>query len=209
MLDVLLPRSCVVCGSHAAGLCARCWRDLRPAVPVAAPPGIDQCRAALVYEGAGREVVARLKYRNGRAVVGWLGAAMAHVVADLAPAVDVVTWAPTSAARRRQRGFDQAELLAGRVGRGLGVPVRPLLARPGGPAQTGRARVERVDGVEFVARRSSVAGSPRVLVVDDVVTTGATLSAAARALRNAGATNVAAVVAGRTPLKVFTAAADA
>ncbi|HEX8771251.1 MAG TPA: phosphoribosyltransferase family protein, partial [Acidimicrobiales bacterium] len=96
-----------------------------------------------------------------------------------------MTWAPTTGARRRERGFDQAELLARAVARRLGLPCRRLLRRRPGPAQTGRDREGRQSGPAFTTRR--VTGPARVLLVDDIVTTGATVSAAARALRAAGA----------------------
>lgn len=175
-----------------------------PVLP--APEGVDRCVAAFAYDGVGREVVARLKYRNARASVPFLAAAVAALVDP--GAVDVVTWAPTAPARRRRRGFDQAEVLARAVARAIGVPCRRLLRRrPGAPAQTGRRLAERRLGPAFDTRGPGtvpglrgMTGMPaRVLVVDDVVTSGATATAAAVALRAAGATSVSVAAAARTP----------
>jgi competence protein ComFC len=131
---------------------------------------------------------------------------MAALVASLVGGVDVVTWAPTSKDRRRRRGFDQAELLARRVARELGLPSAALLRRAHGPPQTGRLAAERRVGPAFVVVAARVPS--HVLVVDDVVTTGATLTAAARALRHAGAATVVGVAAARTPLKTRRVASD-
>ena len=191
---VLLPTTCPVCGAQGPAPCEGCATELRRAPPLPAPPGVDSCAAFLNYDGAGRELVARLKYRNARASVPFLARGMAAVVGE---AVDVVTWAPTTPARLRARGFDQARLLAKAVGRELGVPCRPLLRRAPGPAQTGRDAVSRHAGPAFLAR-TSLAGR-RVLLVDDVVTTGATAAAAARALKEVGAAAVHVVAAARTP----------
>jgi predicted amidophosphoribosyltransferase len=113
-------------------------------------------------------------------------------------AIDVVAGSPTPPARRRARGFDQAQLLAAAVARCLRLPCRPLLRRALGPPQTGRTLPERRTGPAFAARAPS---PTRVLIVDDVVTSGATLASAARALRQAGAREVHAVVAARTPAR--------
>jgi ComF family protein len=170
---------------------------LERAPTLAAPPDVDGCVAVLAYEGAGRELVARLKYRNARSTVRWLAAQMAALV-DVA-GVDVVTWVPTSTDRRRQRGFDQAELLARAIARHVHRPCRRLLIRRAGPPQTGRSLHERRAGPVLAARPSDRARS--VLLVDDVITTGTTISVAARALRTAGFSHVSAVSAARTPLK--------
>jgi predicted amidophosphoribosyltransferase len=150
----------------------------------------------LAYTGDARRLVQALKYRNGRAVAPALGAAMARLVAQ--EPVDEVTWAPTSGVRRRVRGYDQAQVLARAVARQLGVPCRPLLRRRGpSRAQTGRPRADRLaDAPLFTVIRRP---RPSVVVVDDVVTTGATLHAACLALLAGGAEHVRAVAAAATP----------
>ncbi|HEX4906308.1 MAG TPA: hypothetical protein VFU93_12710 [Acidimicrobiales bacterium] len=190
---MLLPVTCAGCGTRGAPVCATCAAAMRPAPALPPPPAVDTCTAVLAYDGPARDVVARLKYRNHRSALAGLAAAMA---ASVTAVPDVVTWAPTTAPRRRGRGFDHAELLARAVARHLRRPCRPLLDRRPGPPQTGRPLAERLGGPRL-APRATVAG--RVLVVDDVVTSGATATAAALALRSAGASAVDVVAAARTP----------
>jgi predicted amidophosphoribosyltransferase len=147
--------------------------------------------ALFAYEGVGRQLVVSLKYRNQRAHVAWLGRALAG---SLPSGVDLVTWVPTTAARRRRRGVDQARCLAVSAARAAGVPAIGTLRRSG-PAQTGQSRAQRLAGPDFATTRAAVAvRDRRVALVDDVVTTGASLAGAAARLREAGAVSVSAHV---------------
>lgn len=192
---VLLPGRCPGCGARGEPVCRACAASLRPA-PAARPPGgVDAWASPFAYDGVAREVVARVKYRGERRAVPWLADEMVRVA--VAPAAGVVTWAPTTAERRRARGFDHAELLARAVAARLGLPVAGLLRRLPGPHQTGRPSAQRRHGPRFASVRS-VEGLT-VVLVDDVATTGATLASAAHELRSAGASRALAVTAARTP----------
>lgn len=184
-----------MCGALGPAPCERCAAGLRRAPSLPSPPGVDTCLALLAYDGAGRELVARLKYRNARSSVPFLAAGLAAAVTAHHLAIDVVTWAPTTTTRRRKRGFDQAELLARALARRLHVPCRQLLLRPPGNPQTGQPLDVRRAGPAFHPARPS---PPRVLLVDDVVTSGATVTTAARTLTAAGAAEVHVVAAART-----------
>lgn len=195
MLGVLVEVVCVLCDRPGGVVCARCAGALRRAPSLPVPLGLDACTALLDYEGA-RRLVTALKNGGRRDLVGWLAAQMAAVAPP--PPAAVVTWAPTGAPRRQARGFDQAELLARALARRWGLPCPALLRRRPGPAQAGRSAGDRRRNPAFAPRRAC---PPTVVLVDDVATTGATLTAAARVLRAAGATSVLATVAARAPAR--------
>jgi len=215
MFVALVCRTCGrVCrsgpGERVARLCADCAVIASSSVACtiahhAARAG--DVFAAREYRGPVREVVADLKVRGRRGAARSLGAELARRLAEAgvgragsgAFPVDVVTWAPTSDGRRGRRGFDQAELVAREVARRLGLPCRRLLLRDPGPAQTGLDRRQRLGNPHFRARRME---SSVVLLVDDVVTTGATLRAAATALHRAGAGSVVRAASLVTPSSV-------
>src|SRR3954471_8250084 len=160
---MLLPRTCPLCHRPGPAPCDECADALDPAPNLPPPPGVDCCRAVLAYEGFGRELVARLKYRNARTTLRWLALQMAALFDP--HAVDLVTWVPTTAARRRERGFDQGQLLAKRVARSLPRPCRPMLVRAHGPPQTGRTGTERLAGPVLAVTRGVARQPPgRVLL---------------------------------------------
>ncbi|CAN5619970.1 ComF family protein [soil metagenome] len=213
---MLLQSRCAGCDRPGVPLCRTCrFALVHPARPpvVAAPAtgrarsgagadATDRIIAAVPFTGRARDVVLGFKYRNRRQLAAHLaGLLVNRLLADgVRPGVDidVVTWAPTSAGRRRQRGFDQAELIARQVALQLGLRSRRLLERGhDAPTQTGLGRVDRLKGPTFGAR-PDVAGR-RVLVLDDVVTTGATLRSAGATLRDAGAHGVVLAAVASTP----------
>jgi hypothetical protein len=139
--------------------------------------------------------VVGLKYRNRRYLARHLAEQLGR---RLDPTqIDIITWAPTSGRRSRRRGYDQAELLARALAAQWRKPCRRMLFRSHGPAQTGRSRDQRLHGPQFASR--PLRHPPRVLVIDDVVTTGATLQSAKAALLAAGARSVVLAAVAATP----------
>jgi len=213
-LDVVFPRRCAGCGNGpwpfcstcASGLialqppwCERCGRPWPAPVSVCTdcpPTSIHSARSPFLFEGPARTAVHRLKFSGWRDVAAALADAI--VASEPPPPVDVVTWVPLARRRLAERGYDQARALAAVLGRRSGVPVRRLLRRAvstGPQAQRrGRERREAMRGA-FVGTRPA---PDRVLLVDDVLTTGATAAACAEALAAAGARRVHLVTAARS-----------
>ena len=204
----------VSCGGRCplgrGGSCSACVAGI-PADRVDAGSLASPVWALGSYAGEAGRLVRALKYANVRAPVGALGSALAALASQASQAsqtdqaaepgpgadYDVVTWVPTTVGRRAQRGFDQAELLARSTARGLGVRSRRLLLRAPGPGQTSLPGQERRSGPVLRARRVPVGA--RILLVDDVVTTGTSLVTASDALLAAGARSVRSVVVAATP----------
>jgi ComF family protein len=199
-------------------LCASCWREvdfIEPplcdvlgiplpfstgermvsAAAVADPPDWDRARAVAHYSGAMRTLVHQLKYadrHDGRTLLArWL----AQAGRELLPGIDAIVPVPLSRLRLIARRFNQAAVLAGELSRLTGIPMEPLLLERirATRSQVGMTREQRRRNVagafRVPARRRRLAGR-QVLLVDDVLTTGATADACARTLKRAGAARV-------------------
>lgn len=179
---MLLERRCPGCLRSARFVCEDCWARLAY---------WGDAAALLLYDELTRRIVLEAKNGGRRDLWRPLGRALAgSIPPDIRRGLDVVTWVPASVHKQRERGFDQGQLLARSVARSIGVPHLRLLRRLDHQSQTGRSRVERMIGPRLRARGRDLG---RVLVVDDVRTTGASLDAAARALRARGAGQVTAL----------------
>lgn len=213
VLDALFPPRCVACAalltgasSQAQPWCDLCEATLEPIdaacprcgmpgdadVPCAdcleAPPPFDGVLAPFLYGAAIADALHRFKYEDRPEFARMLAASLARTPP---PDVDVVSWVPLHPKRRRERGYDQAFLLARSLARRWRLPCRALLARTRATQrQVGRHRDERAHNVAGAFIASADVRGQRVLLVDDVITTGATAAEAARALRAAGAAAV-------------------
>jgi ComF family protein len=202
LLSLVAPALCTACRSHAGRsmpLCRACRAELaRSALAAwtaagAGPP----VWSAFGYEGPAGALVRALKFR-GR--VALADAMAAQVVASAPPVVwdGALVPVPLHPARLRRRGFNQADLLARALARRTGLGVACCLARQGPSAQQmGRGRAARL---RAAAGRFQVSGQmpPRAVLVDDVVTTGATLTACRDALRDAGCREIVGITYART-----------
>ena len=187
-LASLVGARCVGCRTRVGVACPQCLGDVGAAGMVRVAD-LDRVAAVWRHEGVARELVLGLKLRGLRMLARPLVDGLVELAMREGTVADVVTWPPCSRTDKRSRGFDHAELLARGVAARLGLPAEPLLKRVGrAEDQAGLSGDQRrrnlVDA--FTARREV----GLVLLVDDVVTTGATLQACATALRGAGATQI-------------------
>lgn len=201
-LDLLFPPKCAFCKGllkrGERGLCANCQTTLPWLTGSAAEQHGEfyrVCVSPLHYQGEVRASIHRYKFKGGQGYAGLYGALVAQCVKDhLAGAYDLITWAPLSDKRKRERGYDQAFLLAQATALELDAAAVELLRKSRHTdAQSGvKGEAERRANVlgAYEVVDGELAEGRRVLLIDDVVTTGATLSECARILRTAGAKEV-------------------
>lgn len=195
----LVPPLCAACGRPCraeAVVCTRCGRRLAAVEPLLGngPAGLDKAWSSASYEGVARDLVAALKFRRLLSVADL----MAERIEWLAPAhmlSGTIVPVPPAPPRLRRRGFDPAGELAAALSERLEAPLEACLERRGSGRQVGRRRAERMGHPPHI--RACGTAPRSVLLVDDVLTTGATLTACARALRAAGSSRVVAVTFAR------------
>ena len=183
-----VPAGCPLCGEPGDEALLPALRPRRCARCRKAPPPYARAQAAFLHGGALSEAIHRLKYEGREELARPLAALFA---ACEPPRADVVAPIPLHDTRLRERGYDQAALLAREAGRRFGLPVRALLARVRPTRQqVGLDRTRRDQNVRAAFRALPGAAGVRVCLIDDVLTTGATAAEAARALAAAGAIRV-------------------
>lgn len=197
LLDLFFPPHCAFCrkvGVH--GVCSDCERTLpfaRPALCEGA--GFGKCVSPLLYEDAVRESLLRFKFHGAQSAAEGYGELLARCIAEeLGGQFDTVTWAPVSEKRERERGYDQAYLLAKETAKLWDAePVRLLRKTRNNTAQSSLAsaaeRRGNVLGVYRAENEERIRGA-RILLIDDILTTGATLGECVRVLKDAGAKSV-------------------
>ncbi|KOV81998.1 ComF family protein [Nocardia sp. NRRL S-836] len=183
-LDLLVPSRCSGCGRSGPACCSSCLRVFGPPSRLSVPGVGPPVWALAAYGGVARELVLAFKERGARALAAWFGALVAAALVSVGPAPWVLVPAPSRSAAARERGGDHMV----RIARAAQIAsVAPLLSFAAGVADSvglgPGARRRNVDG------RILVCGRPppgTVVVLDDVVTTGATAAACVRALRSSG-----------------------
>ncbi|HYL40726.1 MAG TPA: ComF family protein [Candidatus Binatus sp.] len=209
-LDLALPASCVGCRREGSPLCADCraWLRIRvtnqPGLPIGIPADLPapllQLEWCAPFTGVARRAIHELKYAGERRLAAPLGEAVAARWRHAAAGGEVLVPVPASPDRIRDRGFDHAVLIATVAGRALGLPVVGGLERVHATAAQhalGRSGRHANVGGAFRPRPGGAVRGRWIVLVDDVVTTGATLSGCATALLDAGAAGVSAVTVAR------------
>jgi len=180
---------CFGCRASGGWLCRRCRDALLPPSNHGPIPGVDDLHIPWSYEGAARDLVLACKLRSCRPAAAVLAVAVATRIQTTGTSADVITWVPGRRRDIRLRGFDHAELIARELGIRTGIPASCLLERamdrPDQTTLSGHDRWSNLVGAFRVVDAPS-----RVLLVDDLVTTGATAASCAGALRSAGSGRV-------------------
>ena len=209
LMELLFPPKCVLCGTllknGETDLCRTC-RTEAPEYPnrKIKLQFLDSFAAVWYYEGNVRRSLLRFKFQNARSYASCYGRMLAmKLLREYPEGFDVLTWVPVSRLRRLRRGYDQVELLAKAVGAELGMTPVPMLKkirnnRPQSRLDSASARRANVLGAYKLLDGAQAKGK-RVLLLDDILTTGATAGECARMLLSAGAKEVhcAAVAAAR------------
>lgn len=221
---LLFPPVCLACNapvdSAAEVLCSSCREQLLPIVKnyckkCGAPLenyhceacahldfAFDYARAAFIYKAPARELVHHLKYDSLSSPANYFSQALMSIPAAkrFGNKFDFVTAVPLHRVRQRERGYNQSELLGRRLAEELGIPFElPVIRRVNTRSQTNLSREARLDNLSgaFALRRKAAVSGKRIILVDDVFTTGATANEVSLVLKAGGAARVAVLTATR------------
>jgi ComF family protein len=204
--SLLAPHECLGCKKEGSLICKAC-QDAFPAPPAycfkcghvgctACPSLLKDVFAATIYKGLAKELIHKLKFERAHAAAESTALLIAQRLPLTTGDDTVIAFVPTAAARIRVRGYDQAAAIAHRVAAIRGIPCLSLLYRHGRQRQVGQSKTVRLRQLQgaFSVNKQRMPHNKRILLIDDVLTTGATLEAGARALHEAGAKHIDGVV---------------
>jgi competence protein ComFC len=197
VLDLIIravaPHNCLGCSTDEGLYCPACFNNLPAAPPFSHPLRyLSAVWSVTPYSGGARALIAQLKLMGTQAAAPVMAAGMAPFITD---ETFLLVPAPTSTGHARQRGYDQAKLLARHLSRLTGLPYIDCLRRLGQKHQTGASRHLRLKQMQraFYVKNLRQIRDAKIMLIDDVVTTGATLESAAAVLLAAGAKEVYAI----------------
>ena len=211
----IAPPTCISCGAEGLALCLECSTGLVPyggrcwncgsltgggrTCPSCRRAG-SPARAWITtnHEGLARDLLRTFKFEQNRAAADSISRLMLQTIAEHSSYLRgyLVVPIPTATRRVRERGFDHSALLAGKIAQKLGLEYQPVLGRLGQSRQVGAQREDRIKQMSgnFRVRKPAAVFKRQILLIDDVVTTGATLNLASKTLRAAGASRVDALI---------------
>ncbi len=208
ILDIFFPPKCCMCrlllDNHSDLICPNCRKQLPYTKNGGKSKGnfFTACVSPLYYEGDVREALLRYKFQRATGYAEPFGKLLAECIEEYIDSeVDIISWVPLSKKRYRERGYDQAKLLAQVVSREVGIPCVAVLkkvrnTKPQSRTGSGEKRRANISGAYTVIDVNAVKGK-RILLIDDIVTTGSTFSECARTLGMAGADKVYCAAAAR------------
>lgn len=193
IFEFLAPHDCLACGCQGSLLCASCLpRAITPAAHVSAEQlVVSHIWVGGDYSGVLRQLLRKYKFERAADTADLLATVLEAALPALPPGT-IVTYVPTATSRVRERGYDHARQLALAVANMRGLKVLPLLNRHGQQRQVGATRADRRRQMAsaYTIRRHANLKDVRILLVDDITTTGTTLQIAAKVLMAAGAKSI-------------------
>lgn len=208
LLDLIYPPRCAFCHQllrhRGVKVCEDCLAYLPYTGDLAEQKGIahlESCVSPLFYERLVRDSLHRFKFGQRTGYAGIYAGFMVKCIDEKQKSCDIISWAPVSRQRKRRRGYDQSELLARELSNLLELPCQRLLIKqrdtmPQSRTKSAAQRRENVRGAYRCCEPDSARGK-RILLIDDIVTSGSTLSECAKVLKEAGASGIYAVTVAR------------
>ena len=208
ILDLFYPPRCAFCHKFVESSEGIFFPQCRKVLPYTHGEGqrkkvahTDKCLSPLYYEGLVRQSLLRYKFHSATAYAAVYGEILSKYIDENGISCDIITWIPLSKKRKRTRGYDQAELIAEEIARIKGLKCVPLIRKvkdTKAQSKTGNAEKRRanISGAYSLCSGAEVKDK-RILLVDDIVTTGSTFAEAASVLKKAGASELVAVAVAR------------